>query len=990
MPPQKKEPSHKLSSEKTPLNHRDRRRRIAQRKRSEQLKKQYAGSKGPSNLESPVIPNLDHLENLLEDTPSSVPPQEESDTPSVDVPIPEAPPTKSDIPTEHPVSDTFSLRLKKALSWKNKTTKGKVLYVIIALVAILFLVGGVVFAYEFINTPALDTENFNFVQNSQILDKNGTFYQDFEASENREVVSIDQVPDYVQNAFIAIEDERFYSHGGVDIQGLTRAVFGVVFSGSLDGPGGSTITQQLIKLTHLTSDKTISRKLQEMILASRLEGIYSKKQILEAYLNKINLSQAWGVQAAAKTYFNTDVSHLTVAQAAMLAAMPKSPSYYDPYVYVKDENGNSIISVGADGKYALNAENQKRAIVILDKMLELGYIDQSQRDTAKAELEANNVGLTYVEREIEYSYFTDSLYEEIVSDLMSQKNMTEEEASQYLLNGGLTINATVDPTVQTTMEEAAKDDSLFPSQSSAAAQASAAKSADIGEEVNYTPEVGMTVIDNTTGNVAGIVGGREKKTNLSLNRATQRFQPGSSTKPLTTYGPGLDTGKVTLGTVYNDVPIAYQGWTPQNSGGGFGGLTTIRQGLVNSTNTIAVQTCIATGLDTCAAYAEKVGLTIDRENNLDVNPASLALGGYSVGQSSLAMASAYSSFPNSGVHKSASFYTTVTDHTGKVILEKKTTETQVYKAQTAYLITDVLKSAVNGGTTTINVSGQPVAGKTGTTDEERHAWICGYTPYYSMAVWYGYDENHVSTSAGDFELNINLFGGSKPGPASIFEEVMDTINQNLPSASFPDNPGGITTASIDNKSGKLATSLSTAAGSAVNEMFIDGTVPTASDDSHYQVQICSASGAIPNEYCPKDQIQTTTALKIPTNLYPAGITEARPGYIGGNDASLLGPSSSDICTVHNATTAAAGNEITINLNGTALGSGSIRMSVGSSQGLSINGPNNGTTSVSSSNGGVVAVSGTTLTAVAAGSSTITVSQTVGNRTFSKSFSVTVQ
>ncbi|MGL4283592.1 MAG: transglycosylase domain-containing protein, partial [Eubacterium aggregans] len=287
-----------------------------------------------------------------------------------------------------------SLRLKKALSWKNKTTKGKVLYVIIALVATLFLVGGVVFAYEFINTPALDTENFNFVQNSQILDKNGTFYQDFEASENREVVSIDQVPDYVQNAFIAIEDERFYSHGGVDIQGLTRAVFGVVFSGSLDGPGGSTITQQLIKLTHLTSDKTISRKLQEMILASRFEGIYSKKQILEAYLNKINLSQAWGVQATAKTYFNIDVSHLTVAQAAMLASMPKSPSYYDPYVYVKDENGNSIISVGADGKYALNVENQKRAIVILDKMLELGYVDQSQHDTAKAELEANNVGLT--------------------------------------------------------------------------------------------------------------------------------------------------------------------------------------------------------------------------------------------------------------------------------------------------------------------------------------------------------------------------------------------------------------------------------------------------------------------------------------------------------------------------------------------------------------------------------------------------------------------
>jgi penicillin-binding protein 1A len=882
-------------------------------------------------------------------------------------------------------------------TFKGKTTKQRIGIVLVSLLLLFVLSSAAVFAYALAITPTLDPDNFNFVTNSQILDKDGNKYQDFQASENREVVSIDKIPEHVQNAFIAIEDERFYSHGGVDLQGIARALLGIASSGSLEGPGGSTITQQLIKLTHLTSDKTITRKLQEIILANRLERIYTKQQILEAYLNKINLSQAWGVQAAAKTYFNKDVSQLDVAQGAMLAAMPKSPTYYDPYVYVTDASGNTTISVGSDGRYALNPKNQERAIIILDKMLELGDIDQSQHDSAQSEIENNNVGLTYVEREISYSYFTDSLYEQLLSDLEDKKGMSEDDASDYLLNGGLTIYSTVDQKVQTSMEEAAADDNLFPSQSSAAAQASAAKSADTGEAVNYVPQVGMTIIDNATGSVAGIVGGRDKKTNLSLNRATQPFQPGSSTKPLTTYGPGLDTGTITLGTVYNDVPISYEGWTPQNAEQTFKGLTTVRQGIVHSTNTIAVQSCIATGLEVCASYAEKVGLSINREDNLDVNPASLALGGYSKGQTTLAMASAYSSFPNSGVHKSYAFYTKVTDSSGNVILQNDTTDTQVYKAQTAYLITDVLKQVVSGGTATINISGQPVAGKTGTTDEERHAWLCGYTPYYTMAVWYGYDENTVETSAGTYTLNIGLIGGSKPGPAAMFERVMNEINADLPSGSFPDNPGGITTATIDNKSGKLATSLSSAAGSAISEMFIDGTVPTASDDAHTQVQICSVSGARPNSYCPASTITTGVFLTIPKNIYPTGITPVNANYVGSGDAGLLAPSESDVCTVHNASTAAAGNDLTLTLGNLTVSTGSVTMSAGASSTLSVNGPNNTTTSISSSNPGVVGIgqsgSSATVSALSQGSSTITVTQTVtagGNTTtYTKSFTINV-
>ncbi|MEF9919188.1 MAG: transglycosylase domain-containing protein, partial [Eubacterium sp.] len=599
-------------------------------------------------------------------------------------------------------------------------------------------------------------------------DVHGNFYQDLQSSEQREVVSIDQMPEILKNAFISIEDQRFRTHKGIDLKRLGRALLSATTSGSLDGPGGSTITQQLIKLTHLTSDKTIVRKFQELILASRLETIYSKDQILEAYLNKINLSQAWGVQAASKIYFAKSVNDLSLSQSAVLASIANSPSYYDPYTYTENEKGEFIILIDPDGSYPLNEHNRSRSLLVIEKMNELGYINQAEYDQSKSELETNQIGLTHFEPNYNYSYFTDSVYDQIVKDLIAQYHYTEEEASNYLLNGSLIVHATVDPNVQAIMETKASDDNLYPGQSGSAASASAAKTADTGEVTNYIPQVGMTIIDNKTGYVSGIVGGRDEKTNLSLNRATRKFQPGSSTKPLTAYGPGIDTGAITLGTVYADVPISYNGWNPQNSGGGFSGLTTIRQGLTDSINTIAVQANVATGLDTAASYGENLGLDIVKTGDSSMNdmtPAALALGGYTHGQSSLAMASAFSSFPNGGVRTTPTFYTKVVDATGKTILENKPKTTAVFKPQTAYLITDVLQAAVNGGTTNIAINGQPVAGKTGTTDEERHAWFCGYTPYYSMAVWYGYDDNVVETNEGTYYLNIGVFGGSKPGPA---------------------------------------------------------------------------------------------------------------------------------------------------------------------------------------------------------------------------------
>ena len=866
-----------------------------------------------------------------------------------------------------------STSTKEKIPFRELPPKKKVCRLLAILAITLAILCVAAFAVLYARVPELDLANFNYIQNARILDKDGQFYQELQGSEKREVVSIDQIPEDVQNAFIAIEDQRFRNHHGVDFPRFTKALLGVVFSGNLDGPGGSTITQQLIKLTHLTSERTIDRKFQEVILAMRLEKVYSKDQILEAYLNKINLSQAWGVQAASKVFFNKDVSQLNIAQAAILASIANSPSYYDPYTYTTDAEGNTAFAKDDQGRFILSENNKSRSYLVIDKMLELGYIDQAAYDTAYNALSTNDVGLTYTETQESYSYFTDAVYENIMTDLMATYDYSEEEASEYLLNGGLTIESTVDPKVQEIMETCAKDDSLYPSQSGAAAEASAAQSADTGETYNYIPQVGMTVIDNKTGHVAGIVGGREEKSNLSLNRATQKFQPGSSTKPLTTYGPGLDTGAITLASVFQDVPISYQNWKPQNAEGGHGGATTVREGIVNSTNIVAVQANLETGLDVSAKYAEKLGLEIVKDGDKnDMSPAALALGGYTNGQSTLAMASAFSTFPNMGEHKNAVFYTRVTDPSGKVILENKNESEQVFKAQTAYLITDALKGVVQGGTTSISVAGQPVAGKTGTTDENRHAWFCGYTPYYSMAVWYGYDNNVVETSQGTYYLNIDVFGGSKPGPASMFEEVMNQVHADLEASDFPANPGGISTASVDKVSGKLATSLTAQdprGSMAINEMFVDGTAPTQQDDVHVNADLCSVTNAYATGFCPDHK--TVCRVKPVNPHFPEGVTPLQG--VSYDDPNVYAPDDGQTCPIH---TSANNTDIKLMVSGGAVG-GTINMANGRAIVLVANGPSNQSTTFASSSGSIV-VNATgnqaTLTAASPGTATVTITQ----------------
>ncbi|MGI6348925.1 MAG: hypothetical protein GX245_05960 [Eubacteriaceae bacterium] len=894
--------------------------------------------------------------------------------------------------------------------------KKKVIY-IIQLIAVagfaLILLGGTIlsfFGFYWIATaPDIDLENLKYIESSIIVDKDGHFYQELQGKEKRKAVGIDQIPEQVQFAFIAIEDERFYTHQGIDLKGITRAVLNIVKKRSLSGPGGSTITQQLIKGTHLSDVKRIQRKVMEWKLSIELENMLTKDQILAAYLNKINFAWAWGIESASNTFFDKPCSELTLAQSAVLAAMPQAPSIYLPFVLETNTEDNVSYIVSATDEagnkyYPLNPKNAERAKLVLNKMLELKYIVKAEYDIAIQQIDSGNVGLKPESTSSTvYSYFTDALYEQLLKDMVNKYGYTQESAQDTLLNGGLVIHSTLDPQIQSILEKNASNSRLFPSQSSTARAASAAKSAATGETVNYIPQCAMVVIDNQTGYVAGLIGGREKTASLSLNRATRKFQVGSSTKPLTVYGPGLDTGVLTLATTFDDVRINAGGWKPTNSGGGQSGMTTVRNGLAKSLNLVAAQAWYLVGVETSSSYALKLGLELEES---DYGAAALSLGGYTRGQTPLVMAAAFTTFPNQGIRTDPLLYTAVYDREGNLLFENKAEKTQVFSPATSYLITDVLQMVVRGGTTSISISGIPVAGKTGTTDERRHAYFCGYTPYYTGAVWYGYDENKVIANGQTYTLNIGIFGGSKPGPAYMWEVNMREIHsaKGLSSGSFPARPDNIVTAAVDNVSGKLPTELSSRdpRGSRVyTEMFIAGTVPSEPDDFHQELVLCNVSGKTATQYCPPDLVTKKVVIVKPDSRFPAGVKALNPTFVPANEQDVVyfpAEGEAENCPIHNASSVAAidlyyggsaPNDVTVNQNDTVTftvqGTNAIGGQVSGLTNLSAGTSNNNVASVSISGNNV------TVKGKKGGNAVITVTYTDPHGSaFSTSVNVTVK
>ena len=624
-----------------------------------------------------------------------------------------------------------------------------------------------------------------------VYDADGNQLQKLTSSNsNRIAVSIDKVPEDLRNAIVAIEDERFYEHNGIDVRGILRALFVAAKNHFHFTEGASTITQQLLKnnvFSNWTQEKSlvdrVKRKFQEQYLAVKLEEkLNNKDLILENYLNTINLGAgSYGVQAAARKYFRRDVSELTLSECAVIACIPKNPTRYNPITHPED-----------------NADRRK---TVLQRMVNQGYITDAQRNEALKDPVYERIAeaqLLENEETAVYSYFIDELTEQVISDLCAQKGYSKNQAYQLLYSGGLRIHSTMDPAIQKICDEEYADPSNFPEGTVYSLEWAFSIQTEEGDTVHYgkemlrdyfretedegfdllfdseeealdcikrykesflkesdtilgektdlvpQPQSSMVIIDQTNGHVVAIVGGRGNKTaSLTLNRATNTYrQPGSTFKVLSTYAAALDSGQISLATVYRDEPYSYANGDPvHNSNGIYVGDTTVRNAIAQSINTVAIK-CI-TEITPQSAYEQllKFGFTSLSRSNDVYQP--LALGGIYRGVSNLELTAAYAAIANKGVYTKPVFYTQVTDQNGNVILDNTREFHRAIDESTAYLLQSAMEDVVTEGTGQ-NLQlpcGMPVAGKTGTTSRFNDAWFVGYTPYYTCGVWAGYDNN---------------------------------------------------------------------------------------------------------------------------------------------------------------------------------------------------------------------------------------------------------
>jgi len=699
---------------------------------------------------------------------------------------------------------------------KKKEAKGVLRYLqiflrvffIVALIGVFAVIGvlsGTLFGYiDTIEELNINDLKLNFTSFVYYIDPKTNEAVELErlyGEENRIWADYDKIPQHLKDAFVAIEDERFYSHPGVDLKRTAGAVFNYVFKGR-SSYGGSTITQQLVK--NLTGDKEVDykRKIREIWRALQLERKLSKDQILELYLNTIYLSQGCnGVQAASNTYFGKDVSELTLAESACIAGITQYPSRYDPFVHPEN--------------------NKNKQELVLKKMLELGYINQLEYEQAVNE-KLNFVKNTPSQATSKQSYFVDEVINDVLEDLVNKKGYSKAIASKMLYSGGLKIYATIDPNIQSTMDKVFKDNNNFPK-----------------IKGNVQPEAAMIVIDPYTGAIKGMVGGRGEKTaDRTLNRATQsKRQPGSTIKPLAVYAPAVEYGYITPATVFDDAPATFGNWTPKNSYSGYRGLSTVRKAIEQSMNIVAVKVLDKIGVDTSFNFLKtNLGFTTLVENERrqdgkvysDKNYPALSLGGLTDGMTVEEVAAAYATFVNRGIYTRPYTYTKVLDHEGKIILENQKQTHVAMSEQTAYLMTQMLTGVVTSGTgTAARLSGgMPVAGKTGTTSDNMDRWFAGYTPYYVGVVWFGYDQPK--------EINVS---GTNPAIV-LWKAVMENIHKNLSIKQF-DEPSGIVKASICVDSGLKATEACShdPRGSRVRtEYFKKGTVPSKSCNIHVSVE----------------------------------------------------------------------------------------------------------------------------------------------------------
>ena len=691
---------------------------------------------------------------------------------------------------------------------------------------------------------------------------------------NRLPVTLDQIPVDLQHAVVAIEDERFYEHNGIDVKGILRAGMKALTTGDFS-EGASTITQQLLKnnvFTNWTSESTqlerFTRKIQEQYLAVQVEKKTDKDTILENYLNTINLGAgSYGVQAAARQYFDKDVWDLNLSECATLAGITQNPTKFNPII-----NPDS---------------NRKRRKEVLQHMLDQNYITQDQYDEALADdiysrIQAAQEKNSSTDNTV-YTYFEDELTDQIINDLMNIKGYTKKQATNLLYSGGLKVYTTQDSKIQNILDEEYADPSNYPDTVQYELDYALTVTDPDGNQVNYSkemlqlyfqnedpdfdllfdspedgqtyvdkykasilangskvlaervnfapqPQSSMSVIDQHTGYVKALIGGRGEKTaSLTLNRATDTTrQPGSTFKIVSTYAPALNEKGMTLATTFEDEPYEYPDGSPVNNATrSYNGTTTIRTAIQNSINVVAVKCLEKVTPELGLKYLDNFGFTTlahgteaDKDANGNVwSDANLAtaLGGITRGVTNVELCASYAAIANGGNYIKPIYYTKILDHNGNVLIENTAAERSVIKESTAFLLTSAMEDVVKQGTgTACQLDNMPVAGKTGTTEAYNDLWFVGYTPYYTCAVWSGYDNNE---KLPDYARNFHK---------ALWKKVMTRIHEGLPSKEF-EKPASVEKLSVCEETGLLPR----AGCPVITEYFDVGTMPTEYCDQHF-------------------------------------------------------------------------------------------------------------------------------------------------------------
>lgn len=907
---------------------------------------------------------------------------------------------------------------------KNRKKKGRFLkgfFLSLTLVALMGagIAGGLVYA-SIKDLPRFSpSEILNELSlNSYIYDESGTLIEKIRAEENRTIVPLEEIPKDLQNAIVAIEDERFWEHNGVDIRSITGSLLENIKAGSVVR-GASTITQQLAKNVYLSNEVHITRKIKEAYIALQLENSLSKEEILEAYLNSVYFGQgAYGVQEASETYFSKDISELTLAKSAVIAGVTNSPSNLSPYILVRPENLTSedrtlgdVTILGEVYTAVFNERSLDRQRLILSKMRELGYISAADYDSAVSEdISAAVVPGKQDEEAVISSYFVDYVKNQVVDDLVNRAGYTEEAAHRELYTGGIKVYSTVDIELQRGVEDIYENFGSYVSSGKLSSWSSDSSgnivsesgnivyyrknnildesgnlllspdefeissggdividspkliaspdSVDIrdyyslrpdgnllthslgklslskdnysieedgavrissdflSEAVNFNmsagsaslaigssyfsndelgvlqPQAATVVLEQSSGKIAAIVGGRNMSGQKILNRALLPRQVGSVMKPLGAYLPALDNG-YTAATPIDDIPYLNEKgeiW-PNNYDSRYRGLISLRESVELSVNTNAVKTVEDIGVKTSMKYLERMGIIKagaqdsfvtrqeNREHN-DENLAALGLGGLSKGISPLDIAGAYASIANEGTYIKPRSYVKVEDRNGNVILDNTPSKTKVVSPETAFIMTDVLRTTVSDGLSIARKaridSGNskiPVAGKTGTTNDNADVWFAGYTPYYTGSVWIGNDSRSIVLSQDSGMA------------AQLFSSVMKLAHSGLPDKSF-EKPSNIVEREICTVSGKLVGDVCDRDHRDVikKELFVKGTEPISECDAHVLLKVDLSTGKLATSGCPSILVMNRFFIKrtVPydpekySGLYPEDYIYAPP------------------------------------------------------------------------------------------------------------------